>query len=61
MAFHIDLEMQLRGQVEGGRVHATCPYDDCDGSLLDFKWWEWRLRNQSGLPATPEEDRVYAL
>ena len=58
--FAADIEMQL-GVEQGGTVYAECPYPDCDGSLLDFWWWE-AFRDEIGLlPEVPELEKVYHL
>lgn len=58
--FVTDLEMQLGTESEG-RVFAECPYDDCDGSALDFWWWDTLREKRLGLPEVPQEGQVYPL
>lgn len=58
--FAADFEMQL-GVEQGGQVYAECPYDGCDGSLLDFWWWEEYGRRHPEAPETPEADTEYPL
>ena len=51
--FTLDFEMQL-GVESQEEVYAECPYEDCDGNMLDFHWWE-------GSPEQPEEGVLYPL
>ena len=54
--FGDEFEMQLGVEIDGA-VYAECPYEDCDGSLLNFRWW---AGGDSG-PETPELGVVYPL
>ena len=56
--FALDLEMQL-GVESGGSVYAQCPYEDCDGDLKDFWWWEEYERQHPNAPEVPEPGRAY--
>ena len=58
--FAEDFEAQF-GVERDGQVFAECPYEDCDGSLLDFWWWATLRGKRPELPLTPEADRVYPL
>lgn len=64
MQFAPDFELQL-GVETNGTVYAECPYEDCDGGMLDFWWWEDRRGSESDgespWPEVPEEDKVYPL
>jgi hypothetical protein len=57
----LELEMQLGEVSDDGEVYASCHYDDCDGSPLDF----WPLEKFRGwhpeTPELPEVDKVYPL
>ena len=53
--------MQL-GVEQHGQVYAECPYEDCDGGMLDFWWWDNYKQNRAGtdtLPEVPLPDSVY--
>ena len=54
--FGADFEMQLGVDINGS-VYAECPYDACDGSLLNFHWW---AGGDSRLEV-PEPGVVYSL
>ncbi|MDA1215475.1 MAG: hypothetical protein O2812_01195 [Chloroflexi bacterium] len=60
--FAPDFEMQL-GIERNGNVYAECPYENCDGDLKDFWWWDnfHSASEQQHLPETPEVDKVYPL
>ena len=55
-----ELEVQI-GVETDGEVYATCPYEDCDGSLLDFKWWKEFSAGYDGTPEVPAAGAVYPL
>ena len=59
-SFAADFEMQF-GVEENGVIYARCPYDGCDGGLLDFWWWDDFRANFTDLPEVPEPGRVYPL
>ena len=58
--FAPDFEMQF-GVQDGRRVYAECPYEGCDGSLLDFRWWDERRADHSDAPEVPEPHKAYPL
>ena len=61
--FTPDFEMQL-GVEQHGEIYAECPYEDCDGSMLDFWWWDDFKQGYEGtdtLPEVPMADTVYPL
>ena len=58
--FGAEFEMQL-GVEQDDTVYAECPYDDCDGSLLDFWWWEEFQAKTSTATEVPELDKEYPL
>ena len=55
-----DLEKQL-GVERDRQIYAECTYEDCDGSPLDFSWWDARREGQPTLPEVPVEGQVYPL
>ena len=59
-----ELEHQL-GEEYKGKVYAGCPYEDCDGDLKDFWWWNYfrALKEDSSIevPEVPELDKDYPL
>ena len=60
LGFAWDLEIQL-GVEEEGAVYAECPYDDCEGVILDFRWWDDYRKEHSNAPAEPAEQVVYPI
>ena len=56
--FTVDFEMQL-GITQAGQVYAECPYEDCDGSLLDFWWWEEYRVHHPEAAEWPSTNQVY--
>ncbi|MBI4339489.1 MAG: hypothetical protein HY680_06000 [Chloroflexi bacterium] len=59
--FAAELESQLGVRYPNGQIYADCPYDDCDGDLKDFWWWERFREDHPDLPAEPESGKVYPL
>ena len=55
-SFGADFEMQL-GVDFNGTVYAECPYEDCEGSLMNFQWWG----GGDPHPEVPEPGVVYPL
>ena len=53
-SFAEEFEAQFGKADRRGIVYAECPYDDCDGSLLDFYWWR-KFRMDELHPGYPEE------
>ena len=55
-----EFEVQI-GVETDGEVFATCTYEDCDGTLLDFRWWEEFSAGHEGTPEVPTTGTVYPL
>ncbi|MDP6422234.1 MAG: hypothetical protein QF672_13095 [SAR202 cluster bacterium] len=60
MDYGYEFELQL-GVESDGEVFGTCPYEECDGGLLDFWWWEAFRGTQDAAPEVPIEGKVYPL
>ena len=56
--FGAELAMQL-GVERHGEVIVKCAYDDCDGGLSHFWWWERFRLDQPELPAAPEVGKPF--
>ncbi len=50
-----ELEAQL-GVERDGETYVECPYEDCDGSPLDFWWWDTEGR---GVPEVAKQYSLY--
>ena len=59
-SFGADLEIQL-GKQSGNSVYAECPYDGCDGDLLDFWWWDEFRNDHPNTPEVPQDGVAYPL
>ena len=59
-SFAANFEMQF-GVEEDGARYAECPYDGCEGSLIDFWWWDSFRADHPDAPEMPERNTVYPL
>ena len=57
--FTSQLETQIGVPYPDGYVYIDCPYNDCDGELSDFVWWEEYRSEHPEAPQEPERGRAY--